>query len=506
MTTTINIANLRGASSILGNNPTPDPSKSLYVLLTAVSSSGVTGITAGTVTALTANMAISFDTIKSGRLYVGYGQFPNPPLPQGAHYFGWIEFSRQTTDTAVWINLSNVDILGIPLTLEGTDSAGNAFTLGYKTPMVATAPSASIIANAKAILTDNASGNSAALVTTATGQTKILAPNHVPGSYRSYDGYLSSLTDTTATNYPAALSILSDTPSGGSPVQMTGQFLNAKLATDNIISLTSADGTQICHITKENLTSQIIYECDGGYMNWSTDSGVTFSKIHQNRTAANDPNGTVAEQTITNSVFRNIMIGLNEGYFSMATPANNNSAMYAGLIPFANGNGNQYAQVIHESSNSYGFPYADSNLKVLVTAQLGANLTLNVIADDATKDYEAPSDNSSNQPQSGTYQLGIGSASQHLGVIKIGNWRYVPNNVGGYGGFLPDLPQWTKMEFSGLGSDKYIWIMNNGVYEGNGTTQCLNQAAVIANNIITWGASLSWNGTTAPPTEPIDSI
>jgi hypothetical protein len=503
MTTTINLVNLRGTSSILANNPTPDPKSSLYVLLTADSSSGVTGITVGTLTPMTANMAISFDTIKSGRLYVGYGQLPNPPLPQGPHYFGWIEFSRQSTDTAVWINLSNVDILGLPLTLEGTDSAGKAFTLGYKTPMVATAPAESIIANAKAILTDNTGGNSAALVTTATGETKILAPNHVPASYRSYDDYLGQLTDKILANYPAPINILSDTPLGGLPVQMAGKFSNATKPTGTIISMTSTDGKQVCHITKENLTSKIIYECDGGYMNWSTDGGATFSKIHQNRTLANDPAGKVAEQTITNSVFRNIMIGLNEGYFSMSTTSNNTSAMFAGLNPFDNGNGNQYAQVIHKSSNSYGFPYADSNLKVLVTAQLGATLTLNVIADNTNKDYEAPSDNSSNQPQSGKYQLGIGGGSQMLGIIKIGNWRYVPNATGGYGGFLPDLTQWTKMEFTGLGANKYLWIMNNNVYEGSGATQCLNQACTITNDVVSWGAGLAWNGTVALPSKPV---
>ena len=59
------------------------------------------------------------------------------------------------------------------------------------------------------------------------------------------------------------------------------------------------------------------------------------------------------------------MIGINEGYFSMTNPANNDNSMFPGLVPFATGDGNQYAQVIHEGSNSYGFPYADSNLKVL---------------------------------------------------------------------------------------------------------------------------------------------
>lgn len=503
MSTTIKIANLRGASSILAKQSSPDPSKALYVLLTADASSGVSGITVGAVTPLTENMAITFDTIKSGRLYVGYGKYPNPPLPQGPDYYGWIEFSRTSTDTAVWINLSNVDILGLPLTLEGTDSAGASFSLGYKTPMVAVKASDSIIGQVKAVLTDSgASGGSAAVIKTNTGQDKILAPNHVPASYRSYDTYLNSLTDTTAANYPASLSILSDTPKDGSPVQMTGSFKNAATGSDNIIELTSADGKQVCHITKANLTSQIIYECDGGYMNWSTDSGKTFTAIHQNRTAINDPSSTLAERTITNSVFREIMIGINEGYFSMTNPANNSNGMFPGLVPFATGDGNQYAQVIHENSNSYGFPYADSNLKVLVTSQLGADLTLNVIADDAAKDYSAPSDNSSNQPQSGTYQFGIGTGSQGLGVIRIGNWRYLPNSAGAYGGFLPDLPNWTKMEFSGLGANKYIWVKNNQVAEGSGSTQCLTQACVINNKVLVWGAGLAWNGSVAAPSKP----
>ena len=503
MSTTIKIANLRGAASLLSNHETSDPSTALHVLLTADSSSGVTGLTPGTVTPLTDDMSITFDTIQSGRLYIGYGQFPNPPLPQGPEYYGWIEFSRMSTDTAVWINLSNVDILGLPLTVEGTDSTGTAFTLGYKTPMTNATPADCIIGQVKAILTDGtASGGSAAVVKTNTGQEKILAPNHVPASYRSYDSYLSSLTDSSAANYPASLKILSDTPTNGSPVQMNGNFKNAALGNDNIIELTSADGTQVCHITKSNLTSQIIYECDGGYMNWSTDSGATFTAIHQNRTAVNDPKSTAAERTITNSVFREIMIGINEGYFSMTNPANNDNSMFPGLVPFATGNGNQYAQVIHEGSNSYGFPYADSNLKVLITAELGSTLTLNVIADDATKDYTAPSTDSSNQPQSGTYQFGIGTGSQGLGVIKIGNWRYLPDSTGAYGGFLPDLPNWTKMEFSGLGTDKYIWVKNNNVAEGTGATQCLTQACVINNDVLVWGAGLAWNGSVAAPTKP----
>lgn len=506
--TTIVLNNLRPNSTWLNNQF--DKSKALFALLTADSHSGMGGsLVPNVLTPVIPQMRVWFETIKSGRIYIGYGEFNNPPTPGGSDYFGWIELSRTSTDDVVWINLSNVDILGLPITLRGVTSSGNDFTLGYKTPIVAPPPvhgqpaGKGIIDDVKSVLTDNANGKSAALITTSTGQTKVLAPNHVPASYRSYTPYVNTLIGKTNKNgsAPVPLKITSDAPKNGSAITFNGHF-HAEDSGNYIITLTSTDGTKVFKIKKGDLTTQIIYQCDGGYIYYSTNSGASFTKYPQNRTAANDPSSTAAEQTITNSVFREIMIGLNEGYFSADTASNNDNSQFPGLVPFASGYGNQYAQVIHNNSNSYGFPYADSNLKVLITAEIGADIFITAIPDDEAHNYQAPPDNSSNQPQSGTYQLGIGSNSQALGTIKIGNWRYLPNNVGGYGGWLPDLPDWTKMEFTGLGADKYIWIKNGAVTENTNGVNCLTQTCVISNDVLVWGAGLSWNGSTAAPANP----
>ncbi|WP_420385878.1 beta-1,3-glucanase family protein [Roseivirga sp.] len=497
--TTITINNKRTAATT-GN------SEQLNVLLTADSHSNVTGLTVGQRTALGQSLTFSFEYIKSGRLYVGYGDFDNPPTPNGSTYFGWIEFTRTSSDSVVWINLSNVDIVGLPLTIAGTDSSGNSFSCGYETPMIEPkgTKGTGILKQLEAVLTDNANGNSAALIKCGSGQTKVLGPNHMPGSYRPYDNYITSLIGQKdskghAVNVP--LTILSDTPKNGSPVRFTGSF-HAKDADGFIISLASEDGNHLLKIKEADLTTQIIYQCDGGHLYYSNSGASGLKKYPQNRTSVNDPNSHAADQTISNSTFREIMIGLNEGYFSGGVNAVNDNTQFPGMIPFASGYGSQYAQVIHENSNSYGFPYADSNLKVLITAEVGSTITVDAIDDTVAAGYQAPSDNTSNEPQSGTYSLGIGSGSAGLGVIKINNWRYIATD-GAYGGFLPDLPDWTKMEFTGAGKDKYIWIKNGQIVESTNGTNCLTGTATLnSDKVFVWGADLAWNGDTDSPAKP----
>src|SRR6185369_10143595 len=111
----------------------------LHLLLTSTSSSGLEGIELAKSTSVadffSSNPSHSFaaDTLVGSRLYVGYGPMPPAPDPNSAQYYGWIEFSRNATDKGVWLNLSNVDIVGLPLTLSGKlADDGNAFSLGYK--------------------------------------------------------------------------------------------------------------------------------------------------------------------------------------------------------------------------------------------------------------------------------------------------------------------------------------------------------------------------------------
>ena len=66
-----------------------------------------------------------------GRLYVGYGEMPPAPDPNSNQYYGWVEFSRNNVDKGVYLNLSNVDIVGLPLTLKGKlADDGKPFSLG----------------------------------------------------------------------------------------------------------------------------------------------------------------------------------------------------------------------------------------------------------------------------------------------------------------------------------------------------------------------------------------
>lgn len=42
---------------------------------------------------------------------------------------------------------------------------------------------------------------------------------------------------------------------------------------------------------------------------------------------------------------------------------------------------------MHETSNSYGFPYADANLKTLLVAAIDSPITLTILRDDEPGDY-----------------------------------------------------------------------------------------------------------------------
>ena len=469
--------------TIVFTNRRAADSGNIYLLLTADSVTGLTGMSLNTVTLISdlSTGGFRFDTIKSGRLYVGLGTYPNPPLPNGPTYFGWIEFSKTASDDAIWINLTNVDLTGLPLALSGKDSNGKGFSLGLKDPMAPATSTGTILSQLQALLVPDA----AAKITCATGQTKILSPTTSPESYVSLEPYLDALC-----NAGAPLTLVSDVPEGGSAVTFTGAFEKASVPSDIAVNLLGDNGKTLT-ITKENLSGTILYACDGGYLTYD---GVTYP---QNRTAKNDPGSTEAERTITNSTFRNLTIGMNEGYLTLKGP--NNSTQFPGQIPFANGQGNPYAKVIHETTNSYGFPYADSNLKVLITADPTEALVLTILTDTEAYGYSAePGGLQPNQPSSGTYQFGIGANSGALGPIRIMNWVYPATSGGAFGGYLPILPDWTQMSFSGLGPEHYIWVKDGQIEQGN----CLSAEVTWNGGVADWPANLTWVPGAKPPAKP----
>ncbi|WP_298882724.1 beta-1,3-glucanase family protein [uncultured Polaribacter sp.] len=456
----------------------------LHLLLTGDKQKGVKGITANKSVKLSdlistnPKLEIDIESIEGARLYVGCGAFPSDdaPLPDGDQYYGWIEFTKKATGAEVWLNLSNVDITGLPLILAGTDTANKAFTLGYKKSII------DIISLMKTAALKPATDKNPAYITCKTGQTKIVGPNGSPDSYPSYKTYISNLN----TN-KTPLTITSDTPKNGKAKVFKGSFMNAVNDTDVMISLKSEEGDTF-EVLKSQFTTEICYRCDGGTLIYN---GKT---VDQNQSPQN-----TNDKMYANSTFRDILIGINEGYFTIKGP--NKSIDFPGQVPFSTGQGSDYAKILHENSNSYGFPYADSNLKVLITAIPSDTITMTICKDDEAKGYNDDTTNSPNQPTSGEFQFGIGANSQSLGMITIGGWRYPADSLGAYGGFLPTLTEWTKMNFEG--PNKYIWIKTTG----NGfisADNCFNTGAPTYSDkkVLTWGADVKWVSGTDSPSKP----
>lgn len=422
-------------------------------------------------------ISIGMDFIRSGRMYFGYGELPVnnvgkiAPTPEGDQYYGWIEFSRLATDNCVWINLSNVDTIGLPLAL-----SSNTWSLGYKTSID------NIKEDIKSLYPSAA--------TIADGHTVIIGPNVNYKPYPSFDGYLNDLYVS-----GASLCINSDTLSDGTQKQFKGKFYSMPY---NHIYMTSNSGDTFL-LSGSEFTSQIVYGGDGGTLEYN---GVV---VKQNQYGSSD------SVISSNSVFRNLIIGLNEGYFEVSPSYSdgvNYSLNYSFLKPFGeNGDrGSMYAKILHDNSNSYGFAYSDSNLKTLIQSKLGESIEIYVLKDDDVSGlcYRDDASSSTNSPSYGSLQFGIGGGSQGLGDIKIGNCNYPPSSVGSYGGYLPYVDSWQKMEF---GSSGYIWIncvtmeVCDFYMENGKKMSCLSGAEPIINpvsnpkgKVLQWGANVEWIG------------
>ena len=346
----------------------------LNLLLTVANGdSGLEGIDIGVSTVLaeffSRNPSHSFSAEKlvSCRLYVGYGAMSSNPDPNSNQYYGWIEFSRDPgVDSGVWLNLSNVDIVGLPLTLSGKSLNGEPFSLGYRKSVkeiISDIENRALTSQGPAVVKDCGGG-----------RTKIVAPNIQFPFYRSYNDYLNTLTVAGAN-----VKIVTDTPKDGTSKTFTGSFTRGAYQSladgDPILALKSDSDT--FQILKSQFTTEYLYRCDGGQIVFNGQS------LPQNR---NDEKGTFASAVYTNSLFRNLCVGINEGYFTAAGA--NDSSKFSSDKPFQNGQGSVYAQIMHESSNSYGFPYADSNLKTLLVAAIDTPITLTILKDDESGGYQ----------------------------------------------------------------------------------------------------------------------
>lgn len=315
--------------------------KEIFLLLTGTNFSG-SGITEGKSVALSSLTNNSFDVtrIDGGRLYISYyTALPANPAPTSDNYYGYIELTLGA-DNVLWTDLSSVDTFGVPIAMEL-----GATKLGYSkshNTIVSEIASALGGTNGTAVQRKNGKGN-----------TKVVGANVLYMNQPSYDSYLKTLQG-------AALTIKS-VPTSPIAYNFTGSF-TAKGG----VSLTSASPKLTFEIPAADLTNKTIYLSNGDCV---------YNGTKRN---AMSPNDTCA------AVYRDVMVGINEGYFSAAGP--NDSSKFSSMTPFANGHGNVYAKLIHEGSDSYGYPFSDKNLKTLIKVPVtsASNLELTILKDDAT--------------------------------------------------------------------------------------------------------------------------
>jgi hypothetical protein len=411
--------------------------ENIYLLFTADAVSGSTGITVNQpicITAVTDNTLV-FDYVNSGRLYFVEGPiYSGTPIgPNTAYYYSWIEFSQKHADITgnthqFWVNLTNVDVSAMQLSLSGTATDGTTFSLGYEKS------ANDIIKYCK----DNFVGS-----INNTGKPKVIAPNVNGKPYPRYNDYFKSLVKSNA-----AMTIVSD----GSPaVTFTGNFCET---VDNIgllnVLLKDVNGNTI-KIYSSAITSDIIYRCDG-------------ATLYYNDICYPENRGdSGATAVVTNSVFRNIMIGLNEGYFS--TTGTNSTCDFAAMTPFTNG-GNDYAEYIHSVSNSYGYPYADNNLKVLVTptASTETALYITICKDDTPFGYTAGKF-TPQTPSCGNYEINIGQDS-NVGKVTCDNLQFPQQENGAYMGYIPKSDDWNKIWFDDGVNKNYILYNTKDIQTG----------------------------------------
>ncbi len=313
----------------------------IFVMLTGNSFKG-SGITKDTSTPLSSLTNNSFEVsqIDSGRLYISYyTKLPAHPVPTSDNYYGYIELTIGA-DNILWTDLSSVDVFGVPMSMKlGATKLGYSKSHNIIVQEIATALGGT---NGTAVQRKNGKGN-----------TKVVGANVLYMNQPSYDSYLKLLKGKSLT--------IKSLPTSPLKYNFTGTF-----DSKGGVSLASTSPKLTFEIPAADLTNKTMYLSNGDCKY----NGVTRNAMSPNDTCA--------------AVYRDVMVGINEGYFSAT--GKNDSSLFPTMTPFASGHGNAYAKVIHEGSDSYGYPFSDLNLKTLIKVPVTATstLALTILADDAT--------------------------------------------------------------------------------------------------------------------------
>lgn len=274
--------------------------------------------------------SFTIDNLSAGRLYFSRGAvMPAGDLDPGNPNVASIRYDsvELTVDGTPFAsaNLTAVDQFALAMTLESLDSQGQVLhTLDYRKNAMEVIALLRTLAP-KAVVPRDANQSF----------VRVLSPLKEPDLYPSFDNYVSTL--------------------DGQAIEIAGHFFGNPQS-DYVysgriehggVTLTSADKSVNLVIAAADLNNTSIYRSNGAYM-------------------INGKAGSIDQNDVNAAVYRDVMTGLNLGYFSATDPTANNSANWGPLVPFASSNGNRYADIIYQASDSYGFPFADNKLKVLL--------------------------------------------------------------------------------------------------------------------------------------------
>ncbi|MFN0054911.1 MAG: beta-1,3-glucanase family protein [Planctomycetales bacterium] len=322
--------------------------------------------------------------ISSARLVFSfYSSVPSNPAPEPNTYpvrFDKMEITYPGNPAAC--NLTAVDFFGIPFKLESLDA--NGVVLGTRTYY----SSANTLRTQLQALVDPTQINNVKIMTTSPPDkievARIVSPSK-----------------TTATGAYAALQKYVDSVKG-KPIAINGQFFGTPFSLYNMTGTFSATDSTITltgKITTNNVAANAtplkVYgpkppTNPGSGFNWQS----MADAIYSNDGTYYLVNGTtetphkVSDNDVYSAIYRDLLAGFALGYVNSVYPNNSNSSTWWAKLPFASARGgkdtyfNQYASAIQLNSDAYGFPFADTQKKVLLDLNQSKKLRITILPDD----------------------------------------------------------------------------------------------------------------------------
>lgn len=293
---------------------------------------------------MTADTPVSLSTLKNnsfllgditaGRLFVSYGQGVGPAEPMDYPVRNdKIEFTNPGV-----VNLTSVDFYGIPIDVQTLDSNANVLeSLAFRCHTDTILPKLQAIA-----------GVTGAQINTATGSfSRFLSPQiSPPASYPQMTGYLASM--------------------AGRTITVNSTFFGNPLQTTNYTGTFGADGSITLNgtLTTPSNTSNPTVTGEPLAITGAALLGGVYSG-NGNYTVGGAP-AAVADNNVYSVIYRDIAAGFALGYWG--GKYGNSSADWNRQPPFAAAWNappaftpyfHQYAQIINQYSDSYGFSFSD---------------------------------------------------------------------------------------------------------------------------------------------------